>query len=312
MDLLTELGLLEVAKIIQTLGTHTDTKELEGRVFVDGVECRYFKNGNSFSVYTSDDKKMCVAIDATTKIVRNNYGEGTFINIGRHSEPDGKDTKPFERTVKYCSHDVLIDYSLADGSTLALSGGLSLPEGYIGFENVQRHDLRDGLGVKYFNQDGQQEASFSIGLGKIVLDELHTTYEFDHDGIHIGNKVITLDGGELLSISGTPTPKREVAASFDLEKEQEKVDKLLKDANLHPFTRARLEDAKGKLVMDSRYAKGIEEFYDKDIAGVRKAIAIRSKVIDSLEKGFVGEKELSAVADDFSKKIKGVVPTKKP
>lgn len=312
MDLLKDLGLKEVASIIQTLGTHTDVKELEGSVVVDGVECKYFKNGNSFTVYTSDGNRMCVAIDASVKEVRNSNGEGVYRNIGKSLTSTDEDEKPFERVVKYASHDVLLDYSISDGSYLVLTGGLSLPEGYEGFENVQRHDLRDALNIRYYNQDGQREASFSLGLGRIVLDDTKTSYEFEEDGIHIGNRVITLDGGTLVSISGDPTPSKSTVDSFSLEKEQKKIDELVKNKDLHEFTKARLEEAKRKLTMDDRYAKNVLSFYNTDVPEVRRAIAIRSKIIDSLEKGFVGEKELEAVSKDFSKKIKGVVPVKRP
>lgn len=272
------------------MGRFHDTRFVEGKVTDGNLEVNYSKNGNSMTITTNDGRKMCIAIDASTKI--------------------GKDSR--NNVVRYVTHDVFMDYSIRDGSSLVLSNSLALPEGYDGFEGVQRHDLKDGLRTKFVDKDGKEEATFNLDLTKVCLIKNNRVYEFTKDGILYGNKLISLDGDKLLAISGFDTPSLETAKSYNSEEEKAKVRKVIEEGNFHPFTVNALEGTIRELDKQKRYASGIIDFYENDLGDIRKVIAIRSKIMDSLEKGFIGEKELSLVDKDFSKKTRGRILEKRP
>ena len=255
------LGLKEVADVIKTLGISSDIMYLHGNIDVNGKLYIYEKKGNQLTITGEDGKSVTIGIN--------------------YSEEKAKDYQ--NRDVLYLKHEVSIDYKLEDGHHITFYRDIPLERGYESFENVNRHDLLSGVKTGYVGKDGE-EASFSVGLNKVCFNGSKKVYEFTSDGIICGNRLITVDGGQLVSISGEVTPGLDEAKSFDLIKERAKIENFLKSGvQLHPFTREMLKDAYRKLDRKDRYAKDIIHYYDEEIGEVRKALEVRNNIISGID-----------------------------
>lgn len=284
METFVKLGLKEVANIIGILGLSTDIKELEEKDFeINGKKYGYYKIGNAVVIYDEDGKSVKVKVN--------------------HTQEKTKDYKNMD--VIYDNHEVFMDYQLENGDIISLKNQIALDGGYEAFENVHRHDLLSGLSLKYVDKTGKKLASFSVGVDKVCLGEERKIYEFNHDGIVCGNKLLTLEGDKLLSIGGTEVPSREEVESFNINEQREIIDKFLTEVKgLHPFTRETLEDAYRKLDRKDRYAKDIKEFYSKDINEIREAIAVRQRIMDAIENDLIDYEALEVIGNELRNKTK--------
>lgn len=283
MELFNVLSLKEIADIICILGeSHESIKHSYGNLHLENKDITF--------LYENDEL-----------IIQSNTGEKTNVKIS-FSKQEGKDYNG--RKITYLSHECFINYYLQDGSIISLYKELSLPEGYEGFENVQRHNLLNGLRIKYYDKEGNQ-STFSLTADKICIDE-NKIFEFTNEGIKYGNKIISLDGDKLVLSGGSTAPSLDVINSFDLEKEKDRITKFANiDSDIHPFTKEVLESAARELSRKKRNADSIKEFYDKEIKDVRRAIKIRSEFINDVTYGIMNSEELEKVANEFRREVKG-------
>ena len=289
MELFNILSLKEIADIISTLGeSHRNIYHMCGTIRLEDKVIFYENKDNELSIQSSTGEKTKIRISFSSKETEDYNG----------------------RKITFLSHECFIDYYLHDGSVISLYNQLSLPNGYEGFENVQRHDLLKGLRVKYYDKDGIEGAVpltsdiyISVSANKICLDG-NKIFEFTEEGIKYGNKLITLDGDKLV-LSGAPS--LENAESFDLEKEKERIEKFAKmDCDIHPFTKEVLETATiRELTRKQRTADSVKTFYEEDIKDVRRAIKIRTDFIRDIENGILSSEELEQVARQFRQEVKG-------
>ena len=289
MELFIDLGLKEIASIIGRMGLTTDINELHGEVELNGIKYNYEKHGNEFKVTDS-------------------LGHQTNIKIN-YSEEETKDD--YNRTIRYLRHDVSMDYLLKNGDYINLSNNIGLDSGYESFENVHRHDIISGVRTKYCDKDGKEVASFGLGLDRICLKDKNKLYEFNEDGIKCGNRIITLDGNTLVSISGSEIPNLDVINSFNLEKEQDKLRKIAEESDLHPFTKEILDDSIRKLDRKERFVKDIVDYYNTDIKDVRNAIEIRNIIINGIESSLISKEGMELVEEDFYKQTMNRVKRKR-
>ena len=289
MELYIDLGLKEIASIINRMGLTTDTN-LSGEVELNGKKYFYEKVGNKFTVTDSDNKQ-------------------TIININ-YSSVNEKDS--YNRDVTYDKHEVSIDYLLENGEIINLSNIIPLDSGYESFENVHRHDLISGLRTKYCDVDGKEIASFNLGLNEICLKDNNIKYIFDEEGIKYNNVVLSLDGNTLVSISGEEIPSKELISSFKLKDEQDKIERIIIDnKDLHPFTKEELENTLRKLDRRERFVKKVEGFYNEDIKNIRKVIDIRNRIINGIENSILPKDGLEEVENDFYKNTMNNVKRKR-
>ena len=288
MELFNILSLKEIADIISTLGeSHRNIYHMCGTIRLDNKVIFYENKDNELSIQSSTGEKTKIRISFSSKETEDYNG----------------------RKITFLSHECFVDYYLRDGSVISLYNQLSLPNGYDGFESVQRHDLLKGLRVKYYDKDGIEGAVpltsdiyISVSANKICLDG-NKIFEFTEEGIKYGNKLITLEGDKLV-LSGAPS--LESAESFDLEKEKERIRKFAEmDSDIHPFTRDALEIATRELSRKQRTADSVKAFYEKDIKDVRRAIKIRADFIRDIENGIFSSEELEQVARQFRQEVKG-------
>lgn len=276
MERFIELGLKEIASIIQTLGEKNDVHEIVTMTEIGGKPISFRKKNNKLDISSPDGRKMSIAIN--------------------YSEKEERDYQ--NRKIVYTSHEVHVTYYLADGRKIVLSNDMPLERGYEGFKRVQRHDLLRGLNCKYFDKEGKELASFSLELEKICLKDNNRVCSFSEEGINYCNKLISLDGEDVLSISGTPIPAIEDLQSFDVEKEKQRIVKLRDESeNLHPFTREVLDDSLRLLDRKERTTKDILSFYQNELGDVRRAIEIRNKVEDALDKETFKADELGTISN---------------
>lgn len=280
MELFIDLGLKEIASIIQTLGEATNLDDFIDNINTDKSDIRIIKDGNSIIINSLDGRNMSISIDYSEEETALYYKKATFIN-----------------------HKVNIIYYLDDGSQIELSNNIPLERGYKGFTNVQRHDLMKGLKCKYISNDGQ-ESSFTLDLNKICLKDTNKVYEFTDEGITCGNKVVSLDGNDLLTVSGAEVPEIKTLTSFDVEEEKEKIEKIIKTTEeLHSFTIEALKDAERLLDRRERYVKELFDFYNKgDFSAVRKAIDVRNKIMDAVNYEIIKPNELEAINNKLREK----------
>ena len=289
MELYIDLGLKEIASIINRMGLTTDTN-LSGEVELNGKKYFYEKVGNKFTVTDSDNKQTRISIN--------------------YSSVNGKDA--YNRDVTYDKHEVSIDYLLENGEIINLSNIIPLDSGYESFENVHRHDLISGLRTKYCDVDGKEIASFNLGLNEICLKDNNIKYIFDEEGIKYNNVVLSLDGNTLVSISGEEIPSKELISSFKLKDEQDKIDRIIVDnKDLHPFTKEELENTLRKLDRRERFVKKVEGFYNEDIKNIRKVIDIRNRIINGIENSILPKDGLEEVENDFYKNTMNNVKRKR-
>lgn len=289
MELYIDLGLKEIASIINRMGLTTDTN-LSDEVELNGKKYFYEKVGNKFTVTDSDNKQ-------------------TIININ-YSSVNEKDA--YNRDVTYDKHEVSIDYLLENGEIINLSNIIPLDSGYESFENVHRHDLISGLRTKYCDVDGKEIASFNLGLNEICLKDNNIKYIFDEEGIKYNNVVLSLDGNTLVSISGEEIPSKELISSFKLKDEQDKIERIIIDnKDLHPFTKEELENTLRKLDRRERFVKKVEGFYNEDIKNIRKVIDIRNRIINGIENSILPKDGLEEVENDFYKNTMNNVKRKR-
>lgn len=280
MELFIDLGLKEIASIIQILGESTDLEDFIETVNVNGNDIRIIKDDNSVIINSLDGRNMSISIDYSEEETALYYKKATFIN-----------------------HKVNIIYYLDDGSQIELSNNIPLERGYKGFTNVQRHDLMKGLKCKYISNDGK-EASFTLDLNKICLKDNNKVYEFTDKGIVCGNKVVSLDGNDLLTVSGTEVPEIKTLTSFDVEKEKEKIENIINTTEeLHSFTIDALKDAERLLDRRERYVKDLFDFYNRgDLLAVRNAIDTRDRIMDAVDNEIIKPNELESVSNSLRSK----------
>ena len=290
MEIFTKLGLKEVASIIGTMGKNTDKDVIsENDIFVDGKKYSYYKMGNELIICDDEGIKNKIKIN--------------------YSKTQGKDYR--NNDITYLNHEVSIDYILENGDFINIYNNIGLDEGYETFENVNRHDLINGVRTKYCDSKGKELASFTLELGKICLKDNNKVYEFTDTGILSGNRVISLDGERLISISGFDAPTKEEAESFNINKEKEIIRDFLKtNPNIHSFTKEILEDSIGKLDRKERYAKDIINYYNDDLKEIKKAINIREKLINYFENDNDFSKVLDTIDKDFKQKTKNKLKVK--
>ena len=280
MELFIDLGLKEIAGIINRMARTGNIDNVNGEVYSeDGTKYSYEKNGNEFRIFSDDGKETKVKINSERIPWNNIFGDEVVRNKNK----------------------VYISYKLDDENSINLYNDISLHNDYIGFEDVARHDLMYGLSCKYSSSD-KEKASFSLGLEMLCLKDGKSdeTYEFTNNGIRNGNKIITIDGDNLVSLKGNDVPSLDVLKSFDLDKEQEKLKKFLNDnKDLHPFTREAIEDASRKLGCKKRYAEDIINYYDEDMKKVKKAISLRNNIIDSVKSKIIDKDVLDLVNQDY-------------
>lgn len=284
MELFIDLGLKEIASIINIMGKSENIDKLNGEVYSDdGTKYSYEKNGNEFRIFSDNGKETKIKINCERVPWENLYG------------------KEYIRS----KHEVFISYKLDNGNSIDLYNDISLHNEYTGFEDVTRHDLMYALSCKYCSY-GDEEASFSLGLDRLCFKNNGKTddsYEFTENGIKNGNKIITVDGDKLVSLKGSDVPSLDVLKSFDLEKEKEKLEKILNDSNdLHPFTIEAVGDALRKLDCKKRYAEDIINYYDADMRKVKKAISLRNNIMDSVKSKVIDKDVLDLVCNDYYKK----------
>lgn len=284
METFVKLCLKEISSIVGTLGRSTDTNYLKDEVEIGCKKYTYRKNGNSLTI--SDNNKDLLAISINASV------ENELNEMNREEEK--------------VKHEVNVDFFLDDGSRIHLYNDIPLEAGYDSFENVQRHILMKGLSIKYYDKDNQELASTGIDLEKVCLKEVDKVFEFTDDGILSGNRIITLDGSTLVSVSGNDAPSYDDAKEFNLESEREKIANIIKaNPDLHPFTKEALEDAARKLASRERKAKEIVNYYNEDIGVLRKAISVRNKMINGINSIPLKDDELSLIERDLrSKTIK--------
>ena len=283
MEAFEKLGLKEVAGLIGILGKNHDIDKIDKtEIIINDRKYYYSKNGDSLLIESEDGKALEVSVKST--------------------ETEGVDYQ--NRKVVYQKHEVDARYYLKENETIRIHNEIPLYGDYEAFENVQRHDLMRGLSYKYSDRYGKDIATFQSDVDRICLNGDNTIYEFTDNGITFGNKLVTLDGNNLLSISGEEAPSIHDIYSFDLEKERTKVGKILEDnQNLHPFTRELIEEAYRKLDRKERYAKNIESFYLKDIKNVRKAISIRNYLMHSIENELIPNEDLNLIEQRIRKDL---------
>lgn len=291
MEEFVKLSLKEMASIISTLGVGHDVPRIDNtNLLINGKIYTYEKDGDKATITCEDGKKVEVSVKATTE-ERQAYG-----NV----------------VMTVAQHETNIDYFLEDGGKLRLTNHIPLEAGYEAFENVRRHDLMRGLGLKYIDKQGNPQVSSEIEVNKVCLEGSPTTYEFTEQGIKVGNKLVTLDGNKLISISGEPTPSVEEVYSFDKEVEKRKLEGIIEDnPDLHKFTKERIEEAIRKLDITERSCKRVEDFYTEDIKGVRGAIAFRNYLLYVIQNNLMQADDLSVLAADFYKKVKEALDKQK-
>ena len=279
MEIFTNLGLKEISSIINRMGVITGT-DVSGEIEYDGVKYNYEKSDNNFIITSSNGKMVKISIN--------------------YNQREGKDD--YNRDIPIVNHEVSIDYLLRNEDYINLSNNIDLEPGYESFERIHSSDIINGLRTKYCDNTGKEVASFGLDLHRICLKDNDQIYEFNENGITCGKRVITLDGSTLVSVSGGETPSRELAESFDLKKEQEKLQKILDERkDLHPFTVEAVEDSIRKLDRRERYVKDIVDYYNTDIKDVRRAIDIRNKLLD-VQEDIIDRRALNEIADDFCEK----------
>lgn len=281
MELFTQLGLKEVASIAGTLGVSTDVLSLQDTIEVNGKRYYYEKEGNKLTILGDGGKKFTIEID--------------------YSSRRGKDYQ--DRDVVYLSHELKSKFTFPNGEGIILYNDISLNPGYEAFENVQRHNLMDGLKTTYTDETGTTIASFPLGLNKIHLLSNDTAYEFTDKGIITGNRTITVEGDKLISISGEEVPEFDELKSFDLESERAKIENFMQTTDLHSFTKEILEDAKRKLESKGRYTKKVIDYYGNDLKQVQRAVAVREKIEKGIQEGIISPEVLDAVGTHLRKKV---------
>ncbi len=282
MELFIKLGLKEIASIIQTLGETHDVSDFSDVFEINGKQYHIMKEKDELIITTQDGRNMCIGIN--------------------YNERKGKDFQ--NRDVTFTKHEAEIDYYLDDGSSINLKNQLPLSRGYEGFTSVQRHDLLSGLVCKYYNQNGEPVSSFTIGLNKLCLNGSKKVYEFTDEGILCGNKLVSLEGDKLLSISGSEVPELSLMESFDIEQEKEKISRFAEsDESLHPFTKEALQDATRLLDRKNRRVKEVCRFYDEELKELRTAIAIRHNINSLIDEDVIRPDELEEINSMLRQKL---------
>ena len=285
MELFCDLGLRDVSSIVGTLGRTTDKKSYNAIYTLNGVDYRIDKVNNTLVIRSSDNKEMSINVNAYEEM--------------------GKDA--YNRDIKYVHHEVTVDYYLPNGDKIHLFNDIPLYEGYESFENVQRHDLMKGLRISYIPRDEEElETSYNMDLSKVCFKGSNKVYEFNNKGIVVNNRVVSSDGETLLYVSDEPVVDRAILDSFNLESEQKRIDKFLKDnPDLHPFTKEELDNASRRLTRKERYVNGINDFYKEEMPGIKKAIVAREKMKKASEECTINESELSQLANQFHLEMMG-------
>jgi hypothetical protein len=235
-------------------------------------------------------------------IINDEDGKTLTIRINYSEEP-GKNYRGDD--VLFIKHEIEAVHDLENGEYVRLYNDIGLDPGYESFENVERHDLMNGLQMKLFNRKDEDIASFTLGLDVICLSDTNQKYEFNQNGVVCGRRITSSDGKTLVSISGDPIPPKATIDSFDLEAEKKKIDNMMAlSKTLHPFTKEALEDAKRKLDRKARYVQDVRDYYDVDMKQAQKAIQIRGYLTDQLQNNIIDSVGLDAVARDFGEKTK--------
>ena len=279
MELFTKLGLKEICYIVNQLGLSTNMEFLHGsNIVVNGRTYNYEKRGNSVFITDSVGNCVKVAVKYTEEPTKDHYG----------------------RDVIYVKHEISADYALPNGELINIYNNISLDRGYEAFENVQRHDLMHGLRLSHINDNQECDATFSLGLDRVCLQENNQIYEFNENGIVAGRRILSEDGSSLVSVSGVDAPAKELIYSFDMDEEQKKLDRIIEEnTDLHPFTKEVLEETKRLLVRRGRYIADYRNYYDFDINEARKAMNIRNRLIGEFNKEMMDPEGLEAVARDI-------------
>ena len=282
MELFIKLGLKEIAEIIQTLGASHHISDYSGLIEVNGKQYHIMKEKNELIITTQDGRNMCIGINYEEKYIKGYQ----------------------DKDMVFTKHQAEVDYYFNDGSSVNLKNQMELGRGYDGFRSVQRHNLMNGLGCKYYNQNGEPVASFNLGLEKICLNGSKKVYEFTKDGIVYGNKLVSLDGDKLLLLSGSEVPGIEAMETFDVDKEKEKIRAFADESvELHPFTKEALEDATRLLDRKDRKVQEVLKFYEEDLKELRKAIAIRNKIEFLTNEDVIRPEELEDVSRALREKL---------
>ena len=282
MENFIKLGLQEITSIMGTLGRTTDIDSLRKEYVVDGITYTCNKDGNNLVIASSDGRVMSIGIRAYTHI----------------------DNKDPNRTIKYAHHEANIDYYLSNGEKINLYNDFGLPEGYEQYENIARHDLMRGIVNTYVDGNGRKLATFDLDANTITLTN-HKKFEFTPEGIKYENKLLSLDGRELVLIGNEKASSREEAERFDLDEEKKMIDSFIEGYDLHAYSKEVLRDATVSLERKNSYAKEITRFYNEDLKDVRKAINIRTKINRAFDNDIVTHEALYPISIQFHKDALG-------
>ena len=174
MELFIDLGLKEICGIVGLLGRNTDVENIQDVIEVNGKKYLIEKNGNTATITGPDNHKCTISV---------NYTEQEQIDH-------------YNRRVIYINHFIDTEFLSPEGNSIKLHNNISLDRGYESFENVQRHDLMDGLRLSYNDQ-----TDFNLGLTRFHLRKNKKVYNFTDNGVSFGFKELVIDNG---SIKATP------------------------------------------------------------------------------------------------------------
>jgi len=283
MELYMKLGLREISSIINTMAKYkVDGIEFANGSFeLNGIKYDYLLDDNNLILKSSDGRSMNIIIDADTKEFKD------YLN----------------RPIKVVSHEVNINYYLPNGDTINLNNSLGLEEGYRGFDGVQRHDLISGMRNSLVGKDGKVKSSFSINLDTVYLDDEHKKYSFGVDGISYDNKVVSLDGNELLAINANKLDDINEMKTFSGSREKFILSRIIHaDRDLHPITKRIIEEETFKKIdRIEKEAEEIRSFDADEVKKLRKVISMRNDMMKNFNKNVFVEKELSELEKHFNK-----------
>lgn len=283
MELFTKLGIKEIAGIIDTMAKYKmdGTRFTKDSFELDGIKYDYLLDDNNLVVKSSDGRSMNIIINAETKEFKyNNY-----------------------TNAKVLTSELNINYYMPTGDVINLyKDNIAVrEEGYKGFEGIPRHEIIHGMKTFLIGKDGKAKSRFNLELNEVYLDDEYKTYNFGPDGISFDNRLVTLDGKELLVINNQKIKDLDEMVSFNGAKEKFILSRIIhSDRDLHPYTKRIIEDETFKKIdIKNKEVEDVKKFYDEDARKLRKVIAMRNEMIDNVEKYTYKEKEIEALDKSF-------------
>lgn len=271
MGLYDKLNLNEVVELVRILTESRNISDFEKDLYIGDVVYCITKFDNTVVVSSSEGKRIQVSIYETER-----------------------ESKEHE---KYNAHIVDIKYKLSENEELNLMGFVDY-DYYESFKYLLKHNLHNSYILNYLNNN-VKNAELSIDINKIKLNNCKT-YNLEGNTIKGNNKVISYDDDKLLNLNGINVPNLDIINSFDLKKEEKKLNQFIDNNVIHPFTLELIEDTKKLLDSKQKFINEVKSYYENEINDVKKVKQIKNNITNGINNYFFKKDELSLIIDSLN------------